>query len=73
MEETLLMTYLTMGLINHALQVFFKSLNISDSSYASVSKERGEEAPEGRDDPDQPDQLLHHHYGLIHVRLFSWP
>ena len=66
-EETLLMTYLTMGLINHALQVVFKSLNISDSSYASVSKEGGEESPEGRDDPDQPDHLLHHHSGLIFI------
>ena len=39
-EETLLMTYLTMGLINLALLVVFKSLNISVTSYASVSMER---------------------------------
>ena len=95
------MTYQTMGLIDFAQLVAVKSLNISVTSYASVSmammldnqnnfhiimlaleattgmllrmvtnvsidgcasvsKERGEEAPEGRDDPDQPDQLLHH-------------
>ena len=35
-EETLLMTYLTMGLINHALQVIFKSLNLSDSSMRAL-------------------------------------
>ena len=34
--------------------------DISIDGYASVSKERCEEAPEGQDDPDQPDQLLHH-------------
>ena len=30
------MTYLTMGLINHALQVIFKSLNLSDSSMRAL-------------------------------------
>ena len=44
-EETLLMTYLTMGLINHALQVIFKSLNLSDSSMRALVRREVKKYP----------------------------